>query len=220
MTSKRRVFQPVELAFLDAIHSSPFDDSPRLIWADWLEEYNVDAEYAELIRLTVQEERLASTSAEFKARIKELAQRVRRRYVSPVPIRTKLCSWGRGLPWLTTTMNGIWAEYIGDFADDCAPRMSPLFSFSLTLAYRSAAALRAALSHPLMKQIHEIHFYGRPATTLEHVQIIANSPYVSRLEGIVVRRTDPAERELVFSALAGCLNAGIAVAGLLSPDDP
>ena len=33
-------FDPEELALLAAIHAEPKDDTPRLVWADWLEAHD------------------------------------------------------------------------------------------------------------------------------------------------------------------------------------
>ncbi len=41
--------RPEELALLAAIHAEPREDTPRLVYADWLEEHD-QAEYAEFIR--------------------------------------------------------------------------------------------------------------------------------------------------------------------------
>lgn len=58
----QRIWQPQELAFLDAIHSAPRDDAPRLIYADWLEEYGGQPEYAEFIRLQCRQPYIGVTS--------------------------------------------------------------------------------------------------------------------------------------------------------------
>ncbi len=59
-------------AFLQAIRETPFDDAPRLIYADWLEEHG-RAERAELIRLQC---RLAALPQEDKGRgVLEAARR-------------------------------------------------------------------------------------------------------------------------------------------------
>src|SRR3954464_6337103 len=41
-----------EAGLLDAIHASPREDGPRLVYADWLEDHG-QAEYAGFIRLQV-----------------------------------------------------------------------------------------------------------------------------------------------------------------------
>jgi len=45
-----RQFHPEELSLLAAIHANPREDTPRLVYADWLQEHD-QPEYAEFIRL-------------------------------------------------------------------------------------------------------------------------------------------------------------------------
>jgi uncharacterized protein (TIGR02996 family) len=45
----RYKFPPDELSFLSAIHATPWEDAPRLVYADWLQEHD-QADYAEFIR--------------------------------------------------------------------------------------------------------------------------------------------------------------------------
>jgi uncharacterized protein (TIGR02996 family) len=46
----KHTFHPEELALLAAIHAEPREDTPRLVYADWLQEHG-EPEYAEFIRL-------------------------------------------------------------------------------------------------------------------------------------------------------------------------
>src|SRR4051812_23267980 len=45
-------WHPDEIAILKAIHTEPRDDTPRLVYADWLDEHD-QPEYAEFIRWQV-----------------------------------------------------------------------------------------------------------------------------------------------------------------------
>ena len=44
---------PDQVAFLNAIHDNPDDDTPRLVYADWLEEHG-EPDRAEFIRVGVE----------------------------------------------------------------------------------------------------------------------------------------------------------------------
>jgi uncharacterized protein (TIGR02996 family) len=46
------MFSETEIALLDAIHTAPRETTPRLAYADWLEEHG-QADYAELTRLSL-----------------------------------------------------------------------------------------------------------------------------------------------------------------------
>src|SRR5688572_13903803 len=50
---RRRRTVDVEEAFLEDIIVHPDEDAPRLIYADWLEEHEIDRERAEFIRVQI-----------------------------------------------------------------------------------------------------------------------------------------------------------------------
>ncbi len=57
-------------AFLDAIFDNPEDDTPRLVYADWLQEHGQD-DYAQFIRLSARAERSSTPPAERKRLVSE-----------------------------------------------------------------------------------------------------------------------------------------------------
>lgn len=100
-----------EAAFLRAIHADPDDDTPRLVFADWLQETGdrADAEWAELIRLQVRLARGAGAEREqLVARDRELELLVRARWplraesVSPAAAKLEWTNWSRGFPLMVS----------------------------------------------------------------------------------------------------------------------
>jgi uncharacterized protein (TIGR02996 family) len=79
----------LETVFLRDIHASPDDDTPRLVFADWLEDHG-DPDRAELIRLQC---RLAAgqASSAAEARVTELLALHQRRWLGKL--------WAPGLRW-------------------------------------------------------------------------------------------------------------------------
>jgi uncharacterized protein (TIGR02996 family) len=61
-------------AFLQAIIEAPHDDTPRLIFADWLDEHG-EADRAELVRLQCRLAKMANSDAELQGREAELLKR-------------------------------------------------------------------------------------------------------------------------------------------------
>ena len=117
-----KTFSADELALLVAIHAGPRDDTPRLVYADWLEEHG-EPEYAEFIRWQVKnptESKIPRPSAKTRDRWRTatapgIGERMRRalalnygRWGRPCPSDTDLAVFSRGLPittvrWVTGT---------------------------------------------------------------------------------------------------------------------
>src|SRR5271156_4774702 len=74
-----QVGRPVLLGLLAECKANPFEDMPRLILADWLEEHGDEAESArgELIRIDCERQRTRETGWSVAA---ERAQELRRKY--------------------------------------------------------------------------------------------------------------------------------------------
>jgi uncharacterized protein (TIGR02996 family) len=84
-------------AFLQAILAAPDDDAPRLLFADWLEEYG-DAERAEFIRIQIAlaGRSIALAPAELWSRQKELLMRRDEEWSAPARAVASSWSYERG----------------------------------------------------------------------------------------------------------------------------
>lgn len=74
-----------EQPFLDEIHAHPYDDGPRLVYADWLEDRGDDR--AEYLRLEVELNGLAEGDAlfeELSPRLRELRKAIEPRWLAEV----------------------------------------------------------------------------------------------------------------------------------------
>src|SRR5262245_21521019 len=102
MMATRRAYTTEEVGLLEAAHTAPRDDAPRLIYADWLEDHG-RPERAEFIRL--QCARAASVGVpEFlrgtglSDRERDLARRHGRSWAAPIARGTRLLAFLRGFP--------------------------------------------------------------------------------------------------------------------------
>jgi len=86
-------------AFLADILAHPDDDTPRLVYADWLDD-NGDPDRAEFIRVSIERHRLAEDAARHQlldARIVELLARHEARWTLPLVERgAEMFGWRRG----------------------------------------------------------------------------------------------------------------------------
>ncbi|WP_088260388.1 TIGR02996 domain-containing protein [Fimbriiglobus ruber] len=165
-------FHPDELSLLAAIHSSPKDDLPRLVYADWLEEHN-QPDLAEMIRLGIEASKTCADPRQHP-RIVELDRPLRRRYVSPVPERMRCRGWDRGLPRMGLTRFSRENTYRQIF-DEAYSQMLPLHSFGIGLRFNTSEGLRGILLHPLMGQVHRLTVEPPAHIAPEHIAILAES---------------------------------------------
>ena len=78
---------PDEQGFLAAIREAPDDDTPRLIYADWLDDHG-DADRAEFIRVQCEAERLGEFDPrrpELEERANELLAAHEKNWLGPLP---------------------------------------------------------------------------------------------------------------------------------------
>jgi uncharacterized protein (TIGR02996 family) len=93
-----------EKALLAAIWEHPHEDTPRLMYADWLEERGkpVDVARAEFIRVQCELARLDEWDEDrrpaLKSREEELGKRWAKRWRSHLPKQWKYCEFSRGFP--------------------------------------------------------------------------------------------------------------------------
>jgi uncharacterized protein (TIGR02996 family) len=104
-------------ALLEAVFAAPADDTPRLVYADWLDEHG-EPEYAAFIRAQVELARHARGAAG-RAPAKEAEQkawrRLRRKWsdLAPTPEFVK-ANFSRGFP--RGAAEGMWSATVDDFA--------------------------------------------------------------------------------------------------------
>src|SRR4051812_24344052 len=99
---------PVLLALLGGVRAAPWDDAPRLVLADWIEEHATsaaDRARAELIRAQCRVSLLnwigkPGFMAAIDRRVRELITGHRAEWLRPLGDFADLASFGRGTVWL------------------------------------------------------------------------------------------------------------------------
>src|SRR5262245_25827204 len=89
-----------EKALLAAIWDEPYDDSVRLVYADWLDERG-QPERAEFIRLQIERARLDEWDdlpPALRQREQALWRKWRRRWRAHLPKKQRSCNFHRGFP--------------------------------------------------------------------------------------------------------------------------
>jgi uncharacterized protein (TIGR02996 family) len=119
---------------LRAIIENPEDDTPRLVYADWLEEHG-DPDRAEFIRIGCQKEREEFDSPrwnELKARASEMEYRNRKRWLKDLPELPKRFSWW---DWRRGFVEGLSVPGLAPFQREEKRLRStiPLLSLALTV---------------------------------------------------------------------------------------
>jgi uncharacterized protein (TIGR02996 family) len=101
-------------ALLQAIADAPEDDTPRLVYADWLDEHG-DGARAEFIRVQIERARLPrddNRQAELAAREKQLLDRHRDPWLGTMPNGVLSRPWARGFPEAVGCVNpSEWREW-------------------------------------------------------------------------------------------------------------
>jgi uncharacterized protein (TIGR02996 family) len=139
-------------AFLQAILAAPDDDAPRLLFADWLEEYG-DAERAEFIRIQIAlaGRRIALAPAELWSRQKELL--IRRDEEWSAPARAAASSW----------------SYERGFIEEVEAEAGPFLDGAKTL-FRRTPVRRVRL-----------HWERKPLLAASYVPRLAGCPFLNRV---------------------------------------
>jgi uncharacterized protein (TIGR02996 family) len=172
-------------AFLDAIVADIDDDSPRLIYADWLDEQG-DSDRAEFIRVQVERARLPTWDAaqvRLRLREQELLEQHGERWLAELPAI-------RGVKW-EGFRRGIVAEV--SFYSFEAMRFS-------AHACRAVAPIEAVTVHwPRRKEgklavrpiaeLRELTLTGRPMP--DEIARLADSPQLSTLRALNVLGLEP-----------------------------
>jgi uncharacterized protein (TIGR02996 family) len=165
------IWPAAEMPFVRAIHANPFDDVPRLVFADWLEERG-DVR-AEFIRVQCRLAGLRVRDPEYAA----LAER------SDKLVDKHRARWLRGYPPLLATRWGIEGEnwrVLGKRRHHFTrglPAMVQPRSFASFL--RGAPLLFDELG------MHEVHLILQKAS---EVPRLANVPQLSKIDALIVQR--------------------------------
>jgi uncharacterized protein (TIGR02996 family) len=206
-------FHPEELALLAAIHAEPRDDTPRLVYADWLQEHGQE-EYAEFIRLQCippkptrilsrrelraeamedqREERPTDPDTLLSLRLQELEFGYGKFWASPIPRRMNLVHFFRGLPVARVTLKGDQPSNL----DSLLRRMSPRLRLNATLFVSS----ELPLDHPVFSRVNEIIFLGDSNDSGylrdSHIRQVASCPYLARFLSVSLFAVFPKFKDL------------------------
>jgi uncharacterized protein (TIGR02996 family) len=183
-------------AFIQAIREHPYEDAPRLIYADWLEEHG-QADRAEFIRIQCRLAQSPDTdpeSSDLMLRAEELLRRHWKEWVDP--LRNIVGLWYRryGEEWIREEyhpeglrrfqrgfVDGL-ALDAGDFLRhaDALQRLTPLYSLIL---WRAGHCARELANAPYLKGVSVLSFadYFDAPLTASDTAALAASPYLDGL---------------------------------------
>lgn len=180
-------FHPDELALLAAIHAAPRDDTPRLVYADWLQEHGQD-EYAEFIRLQcvrpyvgndIDFPREGGDRPEVRAR--------RKRLNDLLPYAHRVDKPGefyeshlRGLPLVEATLFGG-VRGMSSRVDDLLERVGPAARLDLTIEFLDPDRLADWLASPVMDRVDVLTLSPDPDFNALHLDTLAESRVLDRL---------------------------------------
>ena len=165
-----------EAALLHAIYANPDDDTPRLVYADWLDEHD-QPERAEFIRVECEEARTDHSSPAYLPllqRASDLFERYRRRWFKPLV--------GGDLVDHVLTSRGFVDTVVlspDDFADhaDTITTCAPLLR---ELHINTGGDWRAFFAEPLLSRIRALTFADE-VFELDAAEELAECEYVSEL---------------------------------------
>lgn len=198
-----KTFCDEERALLAAIHADPREDTPRLVYADWLDEHDC-SDLAEMIRLGIEAAK-TRTPPQCVPRIRELGRRLLRKYVSPLPNRMRGAGWERGLPLIGLTVDVREVNY-----RQILDGTRGLYVLVLGIRHETTAGLRAMLSHPALAQTLRLWIKPSSRFTPEDVRVIAEWPRLRLLEQLsfTERPVSPTVTDAVLSVLAPIITVG------------
>ncbi len=190
-------------AFLRAIAADLDDDTPRLVYADWLEEHGdaAQADRATFIRLQVEAARLP----EGDARRQQLEDQARRLVVRHLedwlgPLRTLATNWvfERGFPERLTVLHEVFLEHADELLA-AGPVRSVFFRrVRLPLLGRLAAM-------PQLACLQEVNLW-HDGLSERSAELLSASPHLARLMSLNLGSNRIHDRGA--QALAGSPNLG------------
>jgi uncharacterized protein (TIGR02996 family) len=178
-------------AFLRAILAEPDDDTPRLVYADWLDEHG-QGERAEFIRLQIERARRPiedPAHATPTARESALLDAHREDWQQSLPEQLRRwphhVEFQRGFPWLAHAEIEsflTWDDSIWQAAPLTALRLGDMVAANGE--YREAGVKRrmmlALANKPQLTHLRSLDF-GESSLLIEDVQLLLTSPYLTRL---------------------------------------
>ncbi len=172
-----KYFHPEELALLAAIHAAPREDTPRLVYADWLQEHGQE-EYAEFIRLSLNP---AQNKPGPGCRITELSNAFGQKWSSPKPRGLHWGCYRRGLPTLYLEPSHVSPERHAGLTSKMSPRIR------LILNLHDDDLLAEWCTSPLMTRVSIIQFNhdfgaGVREITAAGIERLAAAKSIARIE--------------------------------------
>src|SRR6266545_2798134 len=206
-------------ALFRTICEQPWEDTPRLVYADWLEE-NGDPLRAEFIRVQVQ---LAAHPGKFRLELKARAERLHRKSHG---------LWTRGSPsgpgvrigrdlqrgfyhnatfegegtfaahadrvFAWTPIDSVWINWLQD--DSIQPILASPYLRRLTKLMLSHhcgdVTCRAVADCPHLENLTELHIHG-PRTTEAGALALAESPHLARVRCLYMVGQTPLSQEIL-----------------------
>lgn len=163
---------PDELAFLAAIHANPDEETPSLVYADWLDDHGDPR--GSFIRRSIQDVELVDT-AEYYRLLEPL--------FAPLP---------EGIRYSTLRYPGLlilvryWCHpqyFRGDWID---ASVSPVLGFHFEINVRPDDDLAPILSHPVMRRVHQLTLRVSPDASARQVRQLAACRRMPRIDLTVI----------------------------------
>jgi uncharacterized protein (TIGR02996 family) len=170
-----------EPALLQAICAAPEDDTPRLVYADWLDEHG-QAERGQFIRVQCELDRLppdAPARPSLLEREKKLLRGNRKRWQAGKPAWASMGDFYRG--FLVPRLKEGVDRFLRRSAEDFFP--FPLWCFTLTGARGHAARLAQS---PLLRRAVELKLTA--CDLRGEVEVLAASPHLGNVAILGLRR--------------------------------
>jgi uncharacterized protein (TIGR02996 family) len=196
-----------EAQILRAIRAQPSDDTPRLVYADWLEE-NGRAERAEFIRLQCAWSSAADNDPRrprFKRRERQLLQKFEKLWLAEIPSVLRRFPFQRGFvqpsdleltAWQFLAIADVdvapqWSVKLFIHPSDPVARLSEsehlerLTGLSLCAIEADDGVLEDLLGSPRLRNLRSLNIEGQPFGA-DHVRVVANSPALAGLRHLGV----------------------------------
>jgi uncharacterized protein (TIGR02996 family) len=200
------------VAFLRSIKEHPEDDTPRLVYADWLDEQG-DADRAEFIRVQCELERGPDDARvpELRKRARELEKRYARRWLPPTLLAwngkkgeqlkkwtakeytewssRQVAEWSfrRGFVDAVVLRRPLWAGLVREAA--AALALEPLRGLTLDCHLNRLPlpeVLAELATTPHLEALRELLLMGQ--VTSEAISLVASSPYLAGLRELELSR--------------------------------
>lgn len=159
---------PDELAFIEAIHAEREEQSSYLAYADWLTDHNDPR--GDLIRQSMADPN-SITFEDYLGLIRPFFEPL------PKPMRIRTI-FPEGLLFLV----GYNTRYYMFDGDRIEQTVSPILGLHLDIHASRADDLRAILSHPMMRRVHQMRLDIAHDPTYEQLRHLAECPRLPKLE--------------------------------------